>query len=109
MKHLRLFENKDINTMLKSVNTYNEVKKYLTPIIIGIYEEMYSVDNDMWKLPENKKWLQIIEILDDGGLLMIRLIDESATSNKAELYTLDLTYMELQDGIVKYESNKYNI
>lgn len=113
MKHIKLFESKTVNSVRKTIIDFHDLKKYLTPEVIELYNKLakndeYEPDYGEKPFPTNKdliltnigywaKCIQFkIEIYDDDGYV-------------SHSFYPEISNEELEEMLMRLDSKKYNL
>jgi len=124
MKHLKLFENtKSISSMKNIMKEYHELLKYFHPIVFQRYNEIaedpelnYGQDiadvygGDSYIFIHNIKTTRLMEMkMHDNKIFFTLEYKDSYDDEAPNTFYVPFTDKELEDVIMKFNAEKYNL
>jgi len=124
MKHLKIFENiKSISSIRDTIKKYEEIVEFLRPVVIARYNEIASdskldygqnitdvYGGDSYYVIHYIERIKILGLkIHDNKIFFTLQYHEPYSNEEFSEFYVPFTDEELEDAIIKLDTNKYNI
>lgn len=116
MKHIKLFENKTVSSVRKTIKDFSDLLKYLTPEVIELYNKLAEDDEyepnygekPFLPLPRNGELiLDNIGLWPDGAQFDIKMYDDDGFVSHS--FYPEISNEELEEMLMRLDTKKYNL
>ena len=109
MKHIKLFENRSVQSMKNVINEYNDLYEYLKPVAFAKYDELAKDVNyepksgdSPYIMRNDHIVLQNINIVSEGFEFVLQTFNDEAQVQGT-------FYVTIEDPEIYTNSKKYNL
>ena len=112
MKYLRLYESKNVDSIINILDEYQKFKNNIRPYIIDKFYYLAQLSEDdeyeamVGSTPNNKVKEENLIITN---IFKFKKYIEFRLESKNDIYFISITYDELEDILIEIEGEKFNL